>query len=111
MALGRVAFHGTIPDAIVHFEKLGYPLPQGANAADHFLALLTVPSDKEDLSDEERHRVRRFLDVWDEIQEERSRNQDRVKAADVGGQTSTDEEANRGFGLGYMQELYWLVKR
>ncbi len=26
MALGRIAFHGTIPDAVAHFTKLGYPL-------------------------------------------------------------------------------------
>ena len=47
MALGRIAFHGTIPEAIAHFEKLGYPLPQGANAADHFIALLTEPGNKD----------------------------------------------------------------
>jgi hypothetical protein len=43
MALGRIAFNGTIPDAIAHFEKMGYPLPAGTNAADHFIALLTEP--------------------------------------------------------------------
>jgi hypothetical protein len=112
MARGRIAFHGTIPDAIVHFEKLGYPLPQGANAADHFIGLLTEPCDSRGVSEEERHRVRKFLDIWDEIpEEEMPRNQDSVKAGDVGHQTDTDEEENRGFGLGYMQELYWLAKR
>src|SRR5277367_3667319 len=76
MALGRIAFHGTIPDAIAHFEKLGYPLPAGANAADHFIALLTEPGDKEGVAEEERERVQRFLDVWGEIQEGKLSGQD-----------------------------------
>src|SRR5277367_1011484 len=69
MALGRIAFHGTIPGAIAHFENLGYPLPLGANAADYFIALLTEPGNKEAVSDEERDRVPRLLDAWTEIQE------------------------------------------
>lgn len=112
MALGRIAFHGTISDAIIHFAKLDYPLPQGANAADHFLALVTEPDDRAGLREEERHRVQRILDVWSEIQGEMHRNQD--KAMEVGyenGEAGTDEEESRDFGLRYTQELYWLVKR
>lgn len=114
MALGRIAFHGTIPDAIAHFEKLGYPLPQGANAADHFIALLTETGNKEGVSDEERGRVQRFLDVWGEIQEERYRDQDKaVEQSSACGDSGTDsrEQERRAFGLGYVQELYWLTKR
>jgi ABC-type multidrug transport system ATPase subunit len=117
MALGRIAFHGTIPEAIAHFEELGYPLPQGANAADHFIALLTEPGDKEDLDDEERNRVRRFLDVWAEIQEGGLRGRGKVieehKSLVGVSDSATDlqEQERRGFGLSYTQELYWLTKR
>lgn len=114
MALGRIAFHGTIPDAITHFEKLGYPLPQGANAADHFIALLTEPGNKEGMSDEERDRVRRLLDVWSNIQEENSRDNDKaVEQSNTCGEIGTDsqEQERRAFGLGYGHELYWLTKR
>lgn len=117
MALGRIAFQGTIPDAIAHFEELGYPLPQGANAADHFIALLTEPGNKDDLSDEEMNRVRRFLDVWSEIQEGRLRGHDKVAEecrppVGVGDSAADREEPDRrGFGLSYTQELYWLTKR
>lgn len=114
MALGRIAFHGTIPDAIAHFEKLGYPLPQGANAADHFIALLTEPGNKEGVSDEERDRVRRLLDVWSEIQEGKLRDQDKaIEEYNTSRESGDDSEGEecRGFGLGYIQELYWLTKR
>jgi ATP-binding cassette subfamily G (WHITE) protein 1 len=115
MALGRIAFHGTIPDAIAHFEKLGYPLPPGANAADHFIALLTEPGNKEGVSEDERERVRRLLDVWSEIQEGRGGEDDNAaqenKAPAGDNATDSDEQERRGFGLGYTQELYWLTKR
>ena len=114
MALGRIAFHGTIPDAIAHFERLGYPLPQGANAADHFIALLTEPGNKEGVNDEERDRVQRLLDIWSEIQEERLKDREKVieeyNTGKLDGADSQEQE-RRGFGLGYFQELYWLTKR
>jgi hypothetical protein len=115
MALGRIAFHGTIPDAIAHFENLGYPLPVGANAADHFIALLTEPGDKEGIGAEERDRVGRLLDAWSEIQEGKSRGE--VALAEDHEVHTTDstadpeEQERRGFGLGYTKELYWLTKR
>ncbi|KAH8802990.1 P-loop containing nucleoside triphosphate hydrolase protein [Xylogone sp. PMI_703] len=109
MALGRIAFHGTIPDAVAHFEKLGYPLPAGANAADHFIALLTEPGNKEAASDEEREKVRRFLNVWREIQEGRPAEECKAPGSDRG--IDSAERERRGFGLGYTQELYWLTKR
>jgi hypothetical protein len=115
MALGRIAFHGTIPDAIAHFENLGYPLPLGANAADHFIALLTEPGNKEGVSDEEKDRVGRLLDAWSEIQEERSKGQGRpdegYEPHIVDSAADPEEQERRGFGLGYTQELYWLTKR
>jgi ABC-type multidrug transport system ATPase subunit len=118
MALGRIAFHGTIPEAIAHFEKLGYPLPPGTNAADHFIALLTEPGNKESVSDEERDRVQRLLDIWSTTQEEKSRDEEKAEQKaeesallNVNGQTATEEDDRRGFGLNYVQELYWLTKR
>jgi hypothetical protein len=117
MAQGRIAFHGTIPEAVAHFEKLGYPLPAGANAADHFIALLTEPGNKEGVSEEEKERVKHFLDVWSEIQEGRGSEAEQEKPAEeciahVGDSAIDSEELERrGFGLGYIQELYWLTKR
>jgi ABC-type multidrug transport system ATPase subunit len=115
MALGRIAFHGTIPDAIAHFEELGYPLPQGANAADHFIALLTEPGNKDGVSDDERDRVRRLLDAWSEIQDKRSIGKEKstgeCEVPEVDNAADLGEQDQRGFGLGYTQELYWLTKR
>lgn len=117
MALGRIAFHGTIPDAIAHFEKMGYPLPAGTNAADHFIALLTEPGNKEGAGDDERVRVRRLLDVWSEIQDARGSGHEQAQPAEErnapvsDNATDLEEQERRGFGLGYAQELYWLTKR
>lgn len=115
MALGRIAFHGTIPDAIAHFGNLGYPLPLGANAADYFIALLTEPGNKEGVSDEERDRVGRLLDAWSAIQEESPREQreaaNEYGAHIVDSDADPEQQERKGFGLGYTQELYWLTKR
>jgi ABC-type multidrug transport system permease subunit len=115
MALGRIAFHGTIQGAIAHFENLGYPLPLGANAADHFIALLTEPGNKDGVSDEERDRVPRLLEAWTEIQEESSRGRGEAakghEANIVAPAANPEEQERKGFGLGYTQELYWLSKR
>lgn len=59
----RIAFHSTISEAIIHFEKLGYPLPEGANIADYFIALLTELENKEGASEERKGRVKCFLDI------------------------------------------------
>lgn len=115
MALGRIAFHGTIPEAIAHFEKLGYPLPLGANAADHFIALLTEPGNKEGASNDERDRVQHLLDAWSQIQGNNLTAQEETakehEAHTVDSAAEPVEQWRRGFGLGYAQELYWLTKR
>jgi hypothetical protein len=77
MALGCIDFHGTIQDVIAHFEKLGYPLPLGENAADHFIALLTELGNNEGIIDEERDGVWRLLDAWSEIWEEKEKESSR----------------------------------
>merc|ERR1712176_1325674 len=38
---GRVVYNGRMSEAIAHMEKVGYPVPAGANFADHFLYLVT----------------------------------------------------------------------
>merc|ERR1712137_209200 len=38
---GRVVYNGRMSDVILHMEKVGYPVPEGVNYADHFLDLVT----------------------------------------------------------------------
>merc|ERR1711953_382940 len=38
---GRVVYNGRMSEALTHIEKVGYPVPVGANFADHFLDLVT----------------------------------------------------------------------
>lgn len=37
---GRVAFHGSVKDALAHVTVLGRPLPEAYNPADHFIKLV-----------------------------------------------------------------------
>lgn len=39
LANGGSAFFGTLPQALVYFAELGYPVPQGETPSDHFLML------------------------------------------------------------------------
>lgn len=41
LAAGRLAFLGSIPEAIEFFDNQGYPLPQNFNPADHFISILS----------------------------------------------------------------------
>lgn len=106
LSAGRVAFHGTIPDAIEYFTKLGYPLPKGSNAADHFISILTEPP--EHYPDEEKQRVRKILDAW---QNEGKSCQDVGRLPSSAENPPDDPEDKPGFGLPYLEELYWLLKR
>ena len=42
LANGKLAFLGTIPEAITFFDGLGYPLPENFNPADHFISTLAA---------------------------------------------------------------------
>lgn len=44
---GRLAFHGTIPDALAHVAALGRALPEAYNPADHFIKLVVRTLPKE----------------------------------------------------------------
>ena len=44
---GRLAFHGTVPDALAHVAALGRPLPEAYNPADHFIKLVVRTPPKE----------------------------------------------------------------
>ena len=61
---GRIAFFGTLSDALVYFEEIGYPCPSLVNPADYFIDLITFdtknPRESQDridyiLSEWERH--------------------------------------------------------
>lgn len=46
LADGKLAFLGTIPEAINFFDGLGFPLPENFNPADHFISTLAIEPGK-----------------------------------------------------------------
>ncbi|XP_044741750.1 protein scarlet-like [Chrysoperla carnea] len=48
LAGGRVAFHGSVPDAAKHFTDLGLQCPIGYNQAEFYVSELAVISDREE---------------------------------------------------------------
>lgn len=113
VAQGRVAFHGTIPDAIEHFTRLGHPVPQGANAADHFISLLTEQASASD--EEGRNKVKTILDAWEAVRAplpgaliaSSGSKPEMAAPASLG----TGGDAVPGFALGFFEELLWLTRR
>ncbi|KAF8422453.1 P-loop containing nucleoside triphosphate hydrolase protein [Tirmania nivea] len=113
LAQGRVAFHGTIPGAIEHFTRLGYPVPQGANAADHFISLLTEQAS--DSSEEGKNKVKAFLDAWGAdgaslpgaLMDSSSFKLETAAPASP----SAEDDVVPGFALGFFEELLWLTRR
>ncbi|RPA77999.1 hypothetical protein BJ508DRAFT_416734 [Ascobolus immersus RN42] len=122
IAEGECAFHGTIPEAIDWFTDLGYPVPKGQNAADHFITLLTpgMPvreddsgnSSSESLTsnndEKDSSRVQKILAAWRERGHE---VQDLGKVKTNVSIPATKEEDKPGFSSPYWEELYWLLRR
>ncbi|XP_038207844.1 protein scarlet-like isoform X2 [Zerene cesonia] len=61
LANGRIAFHGTIEQADQFFASLNYKCPVGFNAAEYYVSLLGVQTDKEMESHE---RIRRICNEY-----------------------------------------------
>ncbi|CAH3965837.1 protein scarlet-like isoform X2 [Pieris brassicae] len=61
LANGRIAFHGTIEQADQFFASLNYKCPVGFNAAEYYVSLLGVQTDKELESQE---RIRRICNEY-----------------------------------------------
>ncbi|KAF8456119.1 ABC-2 type transporter-domain-containing protein [Kalaharituber pfeilii] len=113
LSQGRVAFHGTIPDAVNYFSRIGYPVPQGANAADHFISMLTESASATD--EKIKNRVSDILDAWskEESKPPRSAPNSSSEQLETGnrGPSNSDIEIMPGYALGFLEELFWLSRR
>ncbi|KAI5808795.1 P-loop containing nucleoside triphosphate hydrolase protein [Peziza echinospora] len=112
IAQGRIAYHGSILNAVEYFASLGYPVPQGANAADHFISLLTPSASSAD--EKVRGRVDEILDAWEKASEESiAHNDSRLLEKAKGASEPLDNgpTTSNGFALGYFEELWWLFRR
>eukprot|EP00538_Stauroneis_constricta_P011077 CAMPEP_0119551744 /NCGR_PEP_ID=MMETSP1352-20130426/4913_1 /TAXON_ID=265584 /ORGANISM="Stauroneis constricta, Strain CCMP1120" /LENGTH=649 /DNA_ID=CAMNT_0007597857 /DNA_START=239 /DNA_END=2188 /DNA_ORIENTATION=+ len=112
MSRGRQAFSGDVDKAAPYFDRIGYPMPDATNPAEHFLDLVNS-----DFSGEEE--VEHILSLWDQ---HKSKN-----ASSHGGSTHGTEhdvdgtDGNDGDdeavgveklkGTGFMAELGIMFKR
>lgn len=93
-------------EAIEHFTRIGYPVPHGANAADHFISILTEELSSE--HDEKKSRVQSILDAWT-VNSVRQPNITR-EVTDIP-KIQDEDDAVPGFALGFFEELWWLTRR
>lgn len=99
--------------AIEHFTRLGYPVPQSANAADHFISLLTEQASASDEGG--KNKVQSILDAWEAdgaslpgaLMESSSSKREVAAPASQ----STESDVVPGFALGFFEELWWLTRR
>lgn len=100
-------------EAIKHFASLGYPVPEGANAADHFISLLTEAGAAAD--EGEKNKVKGILDAWEAYQGKPSDGATETNSIKSDPATpkaqSDDENVVTGFALGFFEELWWLTRR
>ena len=95
-----------------HFSQLGYPVPQGANAADHFISVLTETGTPE----EGKSKLESILDTWEtdgllsDSLTEGSDSKSGIIAPTSPGNINNDDVIS-GFALGFFEELWWLMRR
>jgi len=83
-------------------------LPEGSNAADHFISLITEPAPNSAEYETEKDRVENILKAWEERGAE-IQNLGRLKSDTA---LAPEDESDRpGFGLSFFEELYWLLRR
>lgn len=107
LAKGRVAFHGPIEDAPVHFAKLGHPVPPLYNPSEWYMQLLQLPDAELDA----------LLDAWDVVVVESKESN--LNLSIVGGPEDEDVSAKdeqllahcKKQGSGYGHQLVLLTAR
>ena len=65
MSAGRTVWNGTVPDALAHFEKLGYALPPNTNPSDFFIDIVTIDQRTEELEKKSLARISVFISSWE----------------------------------------------
>lgn len=102
-------------EAIDHFSGLGYPVPPGANAADHFISLITETASANE--EGEKNKVANILDAWATEQEVLRKNAVDPNSVVLENSSlkvpkfSNDLDFAPGFALGFFEELWWLSRR
>ncbi|KAJ3012876.1 ATP-binding cassette sub- G member 2 [Thoreauomyces humboldtii] len=89
LCAGKVAFMGTVDQAISHFESIGYPLPIHRNPADHFMDIVTVQTGG---GAEEDARIAKIQDAYARIEVERGSQSDE-KSSDLTSITTPSPDA------------------
>lgn len=94
-------------EAIDHFTRIGYPVQLGANAADHFVSILTEDVSSEP-GEEKTSRVQNMIDIW---ADSAPRPTSMGEVTGLLRSQPQDDGGNSGFALGFFEEFWWLTRR
>ncbi|KAH6563261.1 hypothetical protein BASA62_008687 [Batrachochytrium salamandrivorans] len=61
---GTSVWFGSTSDALDHFFKLGYGLPEKTNPGDHFIDVVTLDQQSEMLRQSSLERIQKFVEAW-----------------------------------------------
>lgn len=64
LSQGKLIYFGSVPNAVKHFERCGYPCPVHTNPSDHFLDVITVDISSNEMQMKSLERVKAMEEQW-----------------------------------------------
>ncbi|KAJ3320827.1 hypothetical protein HDV06_004838 [Boothiomyces sp. JEL0866] len=68
LSIGKTMWFGSTPDAVVHFENLGYHLPPKTNPSDFFIDIITIDQRGQEQRDASLKRIEIFENAFKKIE-------------------------------------------
>ncbi|KAJ3269080.1 hypothetical protein HDV01_001888 [Terramyces sp. JEL0728] len=86
LSVGKVMWFGSTPDAIVHFDKLGFKLPKNTNPSDYFIDIITIDQRDDARREESLKRIALFQEAFAKVTSAETKDK---AAPDTTGDVST----------------------
>ncbi|KAJ3318238.1 hypothetical protein HDV06_000741 [Boothiomyces sp. JEL0866] len=67
LSVGKVMWFGSTPDAITHFDGLGYKLPPKTNPSDYFIDIITIDQRDDKLREDSLKRIALFQEAFEKF--------------------------------------------
>ncbi|KAI9208487.1 ABC-2 type transporter-domain-containing protein [Polychytrium aggregatum] len=65
LSVGKTLWMGTTAAALMHFDELGYHLPDKTNPSDFFMDIITLDQRTPELSEQSQSRIEKFQQAWE----------------------------------------------
>ncbi|KAJ3271639.1 hypothetical protein HDV01_006509 [Terramyces sp. JEL0728] len=69
LSIGKTMWFGSTPDAVTHFENLGYRLPPKTNPSDYFIDIITIDQRGQEQREASLKRIEEFEKAFKSIQQ------------------------------------------